>query len=345
MGHHTIVIDPRARWLQQRHRRFIGLGFAAVLLAALVAAIVTTPDWLADAFAPDKLGDLLSNVWHGWLKAVLNPWYWLLIPVLLVLERLFPAQEHGGMVSLGGALDLLWIIGAPIINLTIVAGWASLLNLAYDTWFDSAEVDLASAIGTFPTALVAFVLSDFLMWFTHWVRHKVPTFWYFHAVHHAAPTLNALTDNRVHFVEGMIAATLVVLPSRWLGLDGPAALALTIATTYFTAFTHTAVRWNLGPLRYVLVTPQSHRVHHSFAPEHIDVNFATVFSFWDILFRTQYMGWNEYPATGIADPEFPLEKHARPGHLVASYGRQIAYPFIQVARDVGKYRRLRSPDP
>jgi sterol desaturase/sphingolipid hydroxylase (fatty acid hydroxylase superfamily) len=345
VGHDTIVIDRRVRWVQQRNRRVIGLGFVAVLLAALVAAIVTTPDWLADAFLPDKFGDLLSNVWHGWLKAVLNPWYWLLIPVLLVLERLFPAQEHGGMVSTGGALDLLWIIGAPIINLTIVAGWASLLNLAYDSWFDGAEIDLASTIGTFPTALIAFVLTDFLMWFTHWMRHKVPTFWYFHAVHHAAPTLNALTDNRVHFVEGMISATLVVLPSRWLGLDGPAALALTIATTYFTAFTHTAVRWNLGPLRYVLVTPQSHRVHHSYAPEHIDVNFATVFSFWDILFRTQYMGWHEYPATGIADPEFPLEQRPTPGHLVASYGHQIVYPFMQVARDVGKYRRLRAPDP
>jgi sterol desaturase/sphingolipid hydroxylase (fatty acid hydroxylase superfamily) len=193
VGHDTIVIDRRTRWAQQRHRRILGVTIAGAFAVALVVAVATKTDWLTDAFSLDKLDNLLTNIWEGWFKAVLNPWYWLLIPVLLVLEKLFPAQEHGGMVSLGGALDLVWILAAPVLNLTIVALWASLLNLAYDTWFDGAEVDLASAIGTFPTALVAFVLSDFLMWFTHWVRHKVPTFWYFHAVHHAAPTLNALT--------------------------------------------------------------------------------------------------------------------------------------------------------
>ena len=119
------------------------------------------------------------------------------------------------MVSLGGALDLLWIFGSPFINLTIVAGWAALLNLAYDTWFDGAEFDLASADRDLPVRPSSCSSSsDFFMWFTHWVRHKVPTFWYFHAVHHAAPTLNVLTDNRVHFVEGIIVATLVVLPAR-----------------------------------------------------------------------------------------------------------------------------------
>ena len=96
------------------------------------------------------------------------------------------------------------------------------------------------------------------------------------------------------------------------------------------------------PLRWILVTPQSHRVHHSFASEHLDTNFATVFSFWDIIFRTQYMGWDEYPATGIADPDFPLEKNASPGALLGAYARQNVYPFQQVARDVGKLRRARA---
>jgi sterol desaturase/sphingolipid hydroxylase (fatty acid hydroxylase superfamily) len=340
---HTMTrMDPVARRAQQRRRRIAGLAVAAVFAVAVVVAIVDRTDWVTDAFSGDKLNGLLSTVWDGWLDAIANPWYWGLIAVLLVVERIWPAEPAGGMVSMGGAHDIVWILGAPILRLTLVAAWASLLNLAYDDWFSGAEVDLAAVIGTFPTAVVAFVLSDFLMWFTHWVRHKVPTFWYFHAVHHAAPTLNALSDNRVHFVEAIIHATIVVLPSRWLGLDAPAATALAIATTYFTAFTHTAVRTNMGPLRWILVTPQSHRVHHSFATEHLDTNFATVFSFWDIIFRTQYMGWDEYPATGIADPDFPLEKSASPGALLSAYARQNVYPFQQVARDVGKFRRARA---
>ena len=43
------------------------------------------------------------------------------------------------MLSTGGALDIVWILGAPILRLTMVAAWASLLNLAYDSWFDAAE--------------------------------------------------------------------------------------------------------------------------------------------------------------------------------------------------------------
>ena len=217
--------------------------------------------------------------------------------------------------------------------------WALMLDAMYTHVLGGYTVHLASIIGVIPTAICAFVVSDFLFWFTHWSRHKVPTFWYFHAVHHAAPDLNTLTDNRVHFVEAMVSATLVIVPARLLGLSAPAAFALAVATTYFTAFTHTAVRTNMGPLRYILVTPQSHRVHHSHEPEHIDVNFGTVFSIWDQLFRTQYRGWEEYPDTGIADPKFPLETKASPPTLVVSYARMVLYPFRQIVHDIGKYRR------
>ena len=134
-----------------------------------------------------------------------------------------------------------------------------------------------------------------------------------------------------------------MLPARWLGSRWPwRPTALAVATTYFTAWTHTAVRTNMGPLRWIFVTPQSHRVHHSFASEHIDTNFATVFSFWDIIVRTQYMGWDEYPVTGIADPNYPHERGRHPG----SPARHVTpvrtcTRSLQMARDIGKFRRPR----
>ncbi|HEX3334509.1 MAG TPA: sterol desaturase family protein, partial [Acidimicrobiales bacterium] len=271
--------------------------------------------------------------------AFLNAWYWGLVACLLVIERIWPAQPGRGMLTVGGAQDLVWIVLFPFTSLTLVALWSTVLAAMYHNVLGGHTVHLVAYIGVLPTAVFAFVVSDFLFWFTHWARHKVPTFWYFHAVHHAAPNLNTLTDNRVHFVEAMIEATIVVIPARLLGLSVPAAFALAVATTYFTAFTHTAVRCNMGPLRYILVTPQSHRVHHSHRPEHIDVNFGTVFSVWDQIFRTQYRGWDEYPDTGIADQQFPLEKRLRPLGLLGSYGRMVAYPFQQMVRDVGKFRR------
>lgn len=333
-----IVTDTSRDW-QRRRRRRLGSAAAAVTVALLVVGLVRETQTIAHVMNAHTAHSVLSNVWTGWRTTVLNAWYWGLVACLLILERLWPAQPGRGILTTGGAQDLVWILMFPIFSLTIVALWTIILNATYSNVLGDHTVHLASYIGVLPTAILAFVATDFLLWFTHWARHKVPTFWYFHAVHHAAPNLNTLTDNRVHFVEAMISSTLVVIPSRFLGLDAPAAFALAIATTYFTAFTHTAVRTNMGPLRYVLVTPQSHRVHHSHRPEHIDVNFATVFSFWDLLFRTQYRGWDEYPETGIADPAFPLERNGSPTALVASYFKMVLYPFQQCVRDVGKFRR------
>jgi sterol desaturase/sphingolipid hydroxylase (fatty acid hydroxylase superfamily) len=331
-------VVERTREVQQRLRRRVGWLVTALLGALVVTALATSyPQWSGD-FTTAHADHILDTVWHGWRGAVLNPNYWLFIAGLVILERLWPARPGSSALSLGGAQDLVWILGAPVLSLTVVTLWTSILNTVYVEDLGGVTLGVAAVIGTAATAVFAFVLSDFLMWFTHLVRHKVPTFWYFHAVHHAAPSLNALTDNRVHFVEAVISSTIVFVPSRLLGLSAPAATALAIATVYFTAFTHTAVRTNLGPLRYVLVTPQSHRVHHSFAPEHIDVNFGTIFSVWDRMFGTQRGDHDGYVSTGIADPRFPLEDRGSPLALCRSYVRQTAYPFRQMAADLGRGR-------
>jgi sterol desaturase/sphingolipid hydroxylase (fatty acid hydroxylase superfamily) len=77
----------------------------------------------------------------------------------------------------------------------------------------------------------------------------------------------------------------------------------------------------------MLVTPQSHRVHHSVMLQHRDTNFGSLFSIWDYLFGTQYRGYNEYPETGIEDETFPYEKEAK-------LSRLILVPFIQMAHAV-----------
>jgi sterol desaturase/sphingolipid hydroxylase (fatty acid hydroxylase superfamily) len=85
-------------------------------------------------------------------------------------------------------------------------------------------------------------------------------------------------------------------------------------------------------LRYVLVTPQSHRVHHSIEPEHQDKNFGAILSIWDHLFGTQYRKYDEYPDTGITDNSFPHEDSFRPGRAAVTMTGQLIYPFRLLAR-------------
>ncbi|NNE09772.1 MAG: sterol desaturase family protein, partial [Gemmatimonadetes bacterium] len=88
-----------------------------------------------------------------------------------------------------------------------------------------------------------------------------------------------------------------------------------------------------GPLRYVFVTPQSHRIHHSTREEHLDKNFGVIFSFWDRLFRTQVEDADTYPKTGILDETFPHENTARGFALLTTPIVQHLYPFRAIWRD------------
>jgi sterol desaturase/sphingolipid hydroxylase (fatty acid hydroxylase superfamily) len=81
-----------------------------------------------------------------------------------------------------------------------------------------------------------------------------------------------------------------------------------------------------GALRHVLVTPQSHRVHHSRLPLDANHNYGAMLSVWDYLFRTQYGHCGVYPRTGIDDEEFPAENT----HSLTIPIRQMVYPFSQL---------------
>ena len=136
------------------------------------------------------------------------------------------------------------------------------------------------------------------------------------------------TDLRIHPVEHLVALTIRFVPVMVLGLSKPEIFNLALITLWYTRFIHANVRTNLGPLRHVLVTPQFHRIHHSIEPRHRDQNFGVIFSFWDRLFGTVYPGCDEYPATGIADEDFPHETSYR--EILTAPFKQLAYPFRRI---------------
>jgi len=96
---------------------------------------------------------------------------------------------------------------------------------------------------------------------------------------------------------------------------------------WYTRLYHANIRTNLGPLKYILVTPQSHRVHHSLALEHRDTNFGSLFSFWDYLLGTQCQEYDVYPDTGIDDADFPQEQRLGLKRLLLTPIEQMLYPL------------------
>jgi sterol desaturase/sphingolipid hydroxylase (fatty acid hydroxylase superfamily) len=56
-------------------------------------------------------------------------------------------------------------------------------------------------------------------------------------------------------------------------------------------------------LRWMMVTPDMHRIHHSQVKVHTNSNYATIFSWWDRLFGTYRFGADQ-AALIIGLPEY-----------------------------------------
>jgi sterol desaturase/sphingolipid hydroxylase (fatty acid hydroxylase superfamily) len=301
----------------------LGVAFASGAGAGFRAAQTALHD-LAVAVVP---GPIMPIAASG-AEVFLSPWLYLVMLICFLAERYFPARAEQRFLSVGFVQDLFgWFLLNSFLRVALIGAFAAALDALFETRL--AFLRLVPQ-GFWPPAaglLLGLLVADFLKWLHHWVRHKVPLFWVFHAVHHSQREMNMFTDLRVHLVEYMIALPIAATPLFMLGLTDVTVVWVLILMEAYSRIYHANIRANFGVLRYVLVTPQSHRIHHSADPRHYDRNFAVVFSFWDRLMGTQWHDHTEYPETGIPDRAYPMEGSTTPLGVLGDYARQFVYPF------------------
>ena len=255
---------------------------------------------------------------------------WLLLVGILLLEHLWPARSGQKILSVGFFQDGVYFVLSVGFRLAFLGLYVALLRAVYDRHLDFLTLRGLEAWPFGFRALLAILVVDFLGWFHHFVRHKVAVLWHFHAVHHAQRDMNLFTDVRVHPVDRIASQTIRFVPLFMVDAAFPQITAWVLFHQVWTKLCHANVRLSFGPLRYVLVTPQAHRIHHSFAGRHADRNFGVMFSIWDRLLGTYYEAHDEYPECGVTDPGFPMERARTPGALLRSTWAQLVYPFRQL---------------
>ncbi len=119
--------------------------------------------------------------------------------------------------------------------------------------------------------------------------HKVPLFWRLHRVHHLDTHLDISTSLRSHPGE-LVTNLIIVVPGTIVfGLTPWVLIIYELADSTVSLFSHANLRmpqnWDRW-LRWVLVTPNMHSLHHSSYQPETDSNYGTVFTFWDRLFGT-----------------------------------------------------------
>lgn len=136
---------------------------------------------------------------------------------------------------------------------------------------------------------LAVALLDLAIYLQHVLFHAVPVLWRLHRMHHADIDIDVTTGARFHTVE--IAASMAIKLAVIAAL-GPPALGVLVFEILLNAtamFNHANIRLPESfdrVLRWIVVTPDMHRVHHSVLRHETDSNFSFNMPWWDRLFGT-----------------------------------------------------------
>lgn len=195
------------------------------------------------------------------------------------------------------------------INVIAIVVLFSAATVAVSEWGTSKTVGLLYLFGL-PEPLqltLAFLVLDAWTYWWHRANHRVPLLWRFHRTHHSDPWMDVSTATRFHV--GEIAISSAVRLPVILAAGIPLAVIVVYDFTLLlaTQFHHA----NLGLpsrldqlLRYTVVSPNMHKVHHSRERVETDSNYSSVLSVWDRLFGT-YRQREDYHAIrfGVAGLE------------------------------------------
>jgi sterol desaturase/sphingolipid hydroxylase (fatty acid hydroxylase superfamily) len=269
---------------------------------------------------------LLESPWSPPAAGVLLSPILPLLACALVLQRLLPARTETDRSPAVGE-DLCWLAFGLTLSVPLLQLEAHVLKSVYDAHLGFLTRDAVAALPRPVAVAIGLVVLDFAGYVTHVIRHHVQRLWRLHAVHHSQPRLNPFTHYRFHPVEYLFVRAVTYTALYAVGVDPVTAAGVQILLEVHALFQHSNIRTNLGPLRFILVTPQSHRIHHSSDPRHFDKNFGLYLSVWDHLFGTQHRVYDEYPETGIPDRRFPLVTSGRAPALLRTWVAQVVYPF------------------
>ena len=214
---------------------------------------------------------------------------------MVAWESLAPRRERelGRGARWPGNLGLAAFGAVVSAALGAVAPLAAARAAADHGWGLVALLGLEGA----PALAVSVVLLDLAVWVQHRLFHAVPLLWRLHAVHHADPDLDATSGLRFH--PGEIALSIGIKSAVVLAMGAPVAsvLVFEVVLNATSLFNHANARIPAGidrRLRWVVVTPDMHRVHHSVDPAETDSNFGFNLPWWDRLLGT----YRDQPALG-----------------------------------------------
>ncbi len=182
--------------------------------------------------------------------------------------------------------------------------------------------------------LVGVIALDLAIYLQHVLFHAVPVLWRLHRMHHADLDFDVTTGGRFHPLEIVFSMAIKLAAIVALGPPAIAVLLFEVLLNATAMFNHSNARLPLGidrALRWFVVTPDMHRVHHSVVSQEANSNFGFNLSLWDRLLGT----YRAQPAQGHLDMTIGIYDHRDPrqvdrldGMLILPFKGQVRHYTI-----------------
>jgi sterol desaturase/sphingolipid hydroxylase (fatty acid hydroxylase superfamily) len=268
---------------------------------------------------------------HGLVKSAADVYalvYFGIIIVVSLLEYAVPRREPGITLRLrwvsNFGISILSTIALRVLFPLATVGWASLCR---ERGWGLFNVLAAPARLSF---VVTLVVLDFGAYGQHYALHHVPWLWRLHRAHHTDHDCDFSTGARFHPLEAIFTNTVTLAVIGLVGLPPLAVFMSVLVSTAIGFLEHGNVRVppSLDRLfRFVLVTPDMHRLHHSQETGESQANYGGTFTWWDRALGT----YRERAVKGPDGIVFGVEGFDDRKHQTLPW--MLAQPFLHDPQD------------
>lgn len=291
------------------------------IITALSGAYSSLQEWIFSTIVAPLLYqfDLMS-----WAEDVFDGVDWFLfgciqiVLILLVLrtwERFNPAEKQERFASSTKA-DVFYTlfhrlgIFHGLIFIALSGFFFEVDSILHDFRFDRFNVESWwPGVTSIPAVsfLVYLVLLDFVDYLYHRASHVFNWWWQLHALHHSQTVMTAWSDNRNHVLDDTMRAVVMSFFALLFGVSPGQFIALVALSQFIQSWQHANIKVDLGPARFLLISPMYHRLHHAVGYGHEAIgkpgvlggcNFGILFPWWDMIFKTAVFPQAVYP-TGV----------------------------------------------
>ncbi|WP_394752137.1 sterol desaturase family protein [Crenothrix sp.] len=177
---------------------------------------------------------------------------------------------------------------------------------------------------------ISWLALDFAIYGQHIALHKWPLLWRLHQIHHTDLEFDATTAVRFHPLEIVLSMVYKVICIIILGAHPLAVIAFEIILNGTATFNHSNIGFSEKTdklLRWLIITPDMHRIHHSTLPAETNSNYGFSISCWDRMCKT-YTAKSQH-----AQSTMPIGLNAFRKPTDLGFMRLLLLPFKPLRRD------------